>query len=292
MIYLIGKAIDSLRSFGNERRVLPSCVALFAMQHGRIVRGNQQRSFRVARIAFTIAKMKIAKLAVFLALVVVFAVSFFACHTANHASQSTRYTLVLLKTGEKKGLSKEESQKVFAGHFANMSRLAKERRLLLAGPYGALRHDLALRGIFVLDTSDANEAKALAQTDPGFQAGVFAMEYHPLETPAPLRAFLANELTQREADEAAGRKRAPGEGGRGFVLLTAVNGKLLEQELSGKPFALLVGRLDGDRGWAILDAKDVAAAEALLGDLKSRIGTHTLDEWFASGGLEKLSSLR
>lgn len=239
----------------------------------------------------TTVQMKMTKLAVLFALLAVSPMALAAWRGPSSESESTNYTLVLLKTGEKKGLSKEESQKVFAGHFANMARLAKERRLLVAGPYGAGKHDPALRGIFVLDTSKAEEAKALAETDPGFQAGVFAMEYHALQTAAPLRAFLAQELAKQEADEAAGRKRAPGEGGRGFVLLTAESGKLLEQELAGKPFALLVGRLDGERGWAVLDAKNLAAAETLLGEAKSRIGKCTLDDWFASGGLEKLPSL-
>ncbi len=235
--------------------------------------------------------MKIANLAFTFILVSACSAMLGACRSTNLTGETDHYTLVLLKTGEKTGLSKDESQQVFAGHFANMSRLAKEGHLLLAGPYGEVRHDPMLRGIFVLDTSNAAQAKTLAETDPAFQAGVFAMEYHALETAAPLRSFLAAELAQLEADEKVGRVRAPGEGGRGFVLLTAAHGELMQKELAGKPFALLVGRLEGERGWAILDAQDVAAAQTLLAEAQSRMGSCTLDEWFASGGLEKLPKL-
>src|SRR5262245_16713240 len=52
------------------------------------------------------------------------------------------YTLVHLLTGPKSGqLPKEENDRVFAGHFSNMQRLADAKELLVAGPYGDQRHD-------------------------------------------------------------------------------------------------------------------------------------------------------
>src|SRR6187402_815215 len=77
--------------------------------------------------------------------------------TAAAAPEATlpRYTLVWIRTGPKSGtLSEEENRALFAGHFANMERLAKERKLLLAGPFGKQRHASDLRGLFVLDTTD------------------------------------------------------------------------------------------------------------------------------------------
>ena len=132
-------------------------------------------------------------------------------------------TLVLLKTGPRtEPLTPAERSEVFGGHFANMQRLAREGHLLVAGPYGA--NDASLRGLFVLDTAQPELAKVLAETDPGFRAGVFAFEFHALETEAPLRAFLAAELEAQDEAERAGRVLQPGEGGRTYTLLTAEDG--------------------------------------------------------------------
>jgi uncharacterized protein YciI len=198
-------------------------------------------------------------------------------------------TLVLLKTGPRTDLGADERSTIFAGHFANMQRLAREGHLLLAGPYGKEKSDPTLRGIFVLSTGDRAVAERLAGTDPGAQAGVFALEFHDLVTAAPLRDFLAAELAAEDAAAAAGKKLAPGEGGRLYVLLQADAGAQALAALADHPAVLLAGRLDGTRAFAVLDALDPAAAKALLAPLAERIGPCTLDSWFASG---RLASLR
>lgn len=203
------------------------------------------------------------------------------------------YTLVLLKSGPRTGLSKEESRAVFEGHFNNMLRLAEERELLVAGPYGTPKHDSTLRGLFILDEATSAGAEALAATDPGVQAGVFEIESHELVTDAPLRAYLEHELSLQAAAKAEGRERAPGEGGRTYVLVTAEDGAAAERALA--PLALegavlLLARIDGTGLFAILDAVDVPAAEALLGARRAGLGAHTLDQWFASGELARLTS--
>ncbi len=213
------------------------------------------------------------------------------CRFGSSAPDVRGYTLVYLKTGAKTQLSKEESQTIFAGHFANMTRLAKERKLLLAGPFGKPKHDEALRGLFVLATDDPNQARAWAETDPGFQAQVFTLEYHPLATQAALHALLAQELARMDADEKADRHPEPGANGRSYVLLTAEKGAAMERELAGQPFALLHGRLDGGTGWAILDAQDPNAAAELIGVSREKMGAIELDAWFATRGLEQLPTL-
>jgi uncharacterized protein YciI len=201
-------------------------------------------------------------------------------------------TLVYLKTGPESGkLEPAENQQVFAGHFANMARLAGERSLLLAGPFGEPRHDARLRGIFVLDTADRAQARAWAETDPAVQAGVFELEYHELSTAAPLRELLEAELAAEDAAKREGRVRAPGEGGRTYVLLTAERGDIARRELAplvAQGRVLLVGRLDGERAFAILDAADVDVARALLDPIAGRLGAHVLDAWFATGGLASM----
>jgi diadenosine tetraphosphate (Ap4A) HIT family hydrolase len=51
----------------------------------------------------------------------------------------------------------------------------------------------------------------------------------------------------------------------------------------------MLADLDDDRAFAILDAKDLAAAHELLGARAEKLGVHALDEWFASDCLEILA---
>lgn len=211
------------------------------------------------------------------------------CTSPGGTRSELACTLVLLKTGKTTKLAPEESRRVFAGHFANMSRLAREGSLVLAGPYGQRKHDPALRGLFVLDTSDRERARRMAETDPGFQAGVFALEYHSLATSAPLRDFLVRELVLEEQATREGRVRAPGEGGRGYVLLTATDGARAAKALEHHPATLLFGRLDESAAFVVLDAQ---SPEALPPDVAARIpelGEVHLDAWFASGGLATMA---
>ena len=214
-----------------------------------------------------------------------------SCRFGSSGPDERGYTLVYLKTGSKEKLSEEEQKTIFAGHFANMQRLAREKKLLLAGPFGQPKHDLALRGLFLLDTDDPAQAKAWAETDPGFQAHVFTLEYHSLHTTSALRALLDQELARMAAEEAAGEHPAPGANGSNYVLLTAQLGLAMERELAGETFTLLHGRIDGGFGWAILDASDPNAAVELIGASREKMGTTLFDAWFATKGLEQLPTL-
>jgi len=214
------------------------------------------------------------------------------CGSGEPVSGTREYTLVLLKSGPKSGqLSDEENQRAFAGHFANMERLARERKLLVAGPFGETRHDAALRGLFVLDSSTPDEARAWAQTDPTSMAGVFSLEYHALRTDAALGAALESELARSDAAKAEGRVLKPGDGARGYVLLSAEHGDLARRELeplgSGGGVFLLA-TLDDTRCLALLDASNVAEAQQRFGAALQRIGSHALDDWFASDQLARL----
>jgi uncharacterized protein YciI len=215
------------------------------------------------------------------------------------AAAAGDYTLVLIKTGPKSGqLPAEETKTLFAGHFANMRRMAEEGQLLLAGPFGETRHDPALRGIFVLDTGDLERARQIAGTDPPTQAGIFTLDFHALSTDAPLRAMHARVMeldAQAEAKaQAEGRERKPGEGGRSFVLLTADDGERagrVLQPLQGSGLVLLVGRLDGTAAFAVLDATDQDQARAALAAHELQLGPYVLDDWFASSELTAMPSL-
>jgi uncharacterized protein YciI len=200
-------------------------------------------------------------------------------------------TLVLIKTGPRKEpLTKEENTKIFAGHFGNMERMAREGHLLVAGPFGEQKSDATLRGLFVLDTGNRAKAIELAETDPGFQAGVFALAYHDLSTRAPLRECLASVMALSDAAKREGRERDPGEGIRGYVLLTAKAGEAAQAALSNLPGVLILASLDQQSAWAVLDAADVPAALKLVQPVAASLGECTFDAWYATGELAKMQT--
>jgi uncharacterized protein YciI len=195
-----------------------------------------------------------------------------SCAGAPDAAPAETYVLALLKTGPRTApLGKDESQRIFGGHMANMQRLAREGRLVLAGPYGREKSDAALRGVFVLATADLVAAKAWCETDPGFVEGVFRFELAAMTTTAALRAQLAADIAREDAQRQAGTTPAPGSGMRGYVVLTAMDGGRADQALGDDGGVLLRSRLGDGRGWYVLDAMDVAAARALLVDLPLRV---------------------
>lgn len=76
-----------------------------------------------------------------------------------------------------------------AGHFANMSRLAEQGKLILAGPFA--EDPQQWRGLFVFAVSDSEQAKALTACDPVIINGEMVAEYHrwyrsaaPMQAPA------------------------------------------------------------------------------------------------------------
>jgi uncharacterized protein YciI len=85
------------------------------------------------------------------------------------------YVLVILKTGPKQMPKGPERDAMFAGHFANINRLAKEGKLAVAGPLDGVD---GWRGLFVLATDDLEEARALVATDPVVINGEMVAEYH------------------------------------------------------------------------------------------------------------------
>lgn len=88
------------------------------------------------------------------------------------------YVLCILKTGPKdaeiKGKAREE---LFAGHFANIGRLADEGKLAVAGPFG--KNDKSYRGLYIFNVATVEEAEQLVVLDPAVKAGVFVAELTP-----------------------------------------------------------------------------------------------------------------
>jgi uncharacterized protein YciI len=93
------------------------------------------------------------------------------------------YVFCTLKTGKTKIEDAEKSKEIFAGHFANMRRLAKQEKLVLAGPFvdGAPK-----RGLYIFNVTTIEEAEKLVKSDPAVQAGVFEYELTKLYCSAAL----------------------------------------------------------------------------------------------------------
>ena len=84
------------------------------------------------------------------------------------------YVFVILKTGPKADLTKEESSRLFAGHMANIKRLAAEGKLVVAGPFQ--ENPNRYEGLFVFNVKTVKEAEALLVTDPAVAAGRFSYD--------------------------------------------------------------------------------------------------------------------
>jgi uncharacterized protein len=98
------------------------------------------------------------------------------------------YALVLLKRGPHGDLSKEEATRVFAGHIANIKRLAASGQLVFAGP---LEKNERYEGIFVFNVATIAEADALLATDRAVQAGALVGEVYLLYGSAALQQVTA-----------------------------------------------------------------------------------------------------
>jgi uncharacterized protein YciI len=104
------------------------------------------------------------------------------------------YVLVILKTGPTRVPDGPERNEMFKGHFANMSRLAAEGKLVQAGPLDGVD---GWRGLFVFATPDVDEAKKLVATDPVVMKGEMVPEFHKYYASAAL--MLLNDLHEKVA---------------------------------------------------------------------------------------------
>ena len=99
-----------------------------------------------------------------------------------------KYVFCLLKTGTNTTASKEETQKLFEGHMANIDKLAKEGKLVVAGPF--MKNDRNYRGIYIFNVETVDEAQKLVATDPAIQAKLLEAELTPWYSSAALQETL------------------------------------------------------------------------------------------------------
>ena len=86
------------------------------------------------------------------------------------------YIMAFLKKGPNSDQDSATAAKLQKAHLENIARLAKEGKLLIAGPF---EDDTEIRGIFIFNTDNLEEAKKLTESDPAIQAGRLVMELHP-----------------------------------------------------------------------------------------------------------------
>ena len=76
-----------------------------------------------------------------------------------------------------------EVKKLQEEHLLNLQALARDGKLVLAGP---ITDSGELRGLFVFRTKDLEEARALTDNDPAVKAGRLRVELHPWYGPKGL----------------------------------------------------------------------------------------------------------
>src|ERR1700741_1900714 len=102
-----------------------------------------------------------------------------------------QYVLVILKTGPNDATVKgKEREDIFAGHFANIGRLADEGKLAVAGPFG--KNEKSFRGLYIFNVAKVEEAQKLTEMDPAVKAGIFVVDMTPWYGSAALMA--TNEI--------------------------------------------------------------------------------------------------
>lgn len=96
--------------------------------------------------------------------------------TSVSANEMKRYWLVLLQKGPNRNQDSASAEKIQAAHMANINRLAKEGKLVMAGPIGL---DNDLRGIFLMNCADSSEVENFVRTDSAVITGRLVMKYYP-----------------------------------------------------------------------------------------------------------------
>lgn len=107
-----------------------------------------------------------------------------------------QYVFAYLKKGPNRDLPKEKADQLQRAHLDNITRLAEEGKLILAGPF---MDDTDIRGIYIFAVESLEEAEKIASSDPAIQAGSLTMELHPWYGSAAL--MKVNEMHVKVAKE-------------------------------------------------------------------------------------------
>ena len=106
-----------------------------------------------------------------------------------------QYIFVFLKRGKTKFEEKERAT-LLKGHMETIGRLAKEGKLVLAGPFS---DNQDVRGIYIIDVKTVEEAQKLVESDPSIKAGLFEIEMRPWYGSAALTELM--KISEKIAEE-------------------------------------------------------------------------------------------
>lgn len=118
-------------------------------------------------------------------LILIVATTALAAGVGPGGYEMTTYYVAFLYRGAKwTPQETAETARIQDEHLANIQRLAKSGKLVLAGPF---TDDGELRGMFVLQGVSLDEARELAANDPAVKAGRLRIELHPWYAAAGIR---------------------------------------------------------------------------------------------------------
>lgn len=86
------------------------------------------------------------------------------------------YVMAFLKKGPNRSKDSITAAKLQRAHLDNITRMAEEGILVLAGPF---LDNGELRGIYIFNVETVEEAQKLTASDPLIQSGGLTMELHP-----------------------------------------------------------------------------------------------------------------
>ena len=187
--------------------------------------------------------------------------------------------LVLLRGGPGRAeLDPAAIQEAGAGHMANIQRLAEEGSLLVAGPFIEPKVDSALRGLFVLDRADPEEALAITASDPAVQAGLLVPEAIPAESADDLGRSLALWAEALERGETPGMAK--------YVLAIAEPAEARRADALASDaavlFALQLGGARAGERVLLVDREGPEQARELLAAAGADLSRWKLHPWFGS----------
>ncbi|NOR88182.1 MAG: hypothetical protein GQ527_11285 [Bacteroidales bacterium] len=108
-----------------------------------------------------------------------------------------KYVIAFLKRGNNTDIDADSSRALQMAHLENIERMAKDGKLVLAGPF--LDSD-DLRGIYIFNVQSIDEARDLTNSDPAIKAGILQMELKEWYGSAALMAIndLHHRLSQKK----------------------------------------------------------------------------------------------
>ncbi len=104
--------------------------------------------------------------------------------TEPDRDKMTMYYMAFLKRGPDRSHDSLTAARIQEEHMAHIMRMAEDKKLVLAGPF---MDDGDLRGIFIFNVANMEEAVELTNQDPAVKSGRLVMEIHPWYGPVQLK---------------------------------------------------------------------------------------------------------